>query len=73
MHDGSFSTLEDVLEFYNRGGIDNELRDPLLRPLDLDKQEIGQLAAFLNTLTGDNVGALVADAFAVPVGNTGSD
>jgi cytochrome c peroxidase len=73
MHDGSLSTLEDVLEFYNHGGIENELLDPLLRPLDLDHQEIRQLAAFLNGLTGDNVDALVADAFAVPVGNPGSD
>jgi len=31
-----------------------------------------QLASFLRALTGDNVDALVADAFAVPVGNPGS-
>ena len=72
MHDGSIATLEDVLSFYNQGGIDNELRDPLLRPLGLSETELQQLAAFLRALTGDNVDVLVADAFAVPVGNTGS-
>jgi len=73
MHDGSISTLEEVIAFYNGGGIENELLDPLLRPLNLSDQESGQLLAFLSALTGDNVDALVADAFAVPVGNTGSD
>jgi cytochrome c peroxidase len=73
MHNGSISTLEEVIEFYNGGGIENELLDPLLRPLNLSDQESDQLLAFLRALTGDNVDALVADAFAVPVGNTGSD
>jgi cytochrome c peroxidase len=73
MHNGSISTLEEVIAFYNRGGIHNELLDPLLRPLNLSDEESDQLLAFLNALTGYNVDALVADAFAVPVGNTGSD
>jgi cytochrome c peroxidase len=73
MHNGSISTLEEVIAFYNRGGIHNELLDPLLRPLNLSDEESDQLLAFLNALTGGNVDALVADAFAVPVGNTGSD
>jgi cytochrome c peroxidase len=73
MHDGSLSTLGQVIEFYNRGGIDNELLDPLIRPLNLSEKEMGQLQAFLETLTGDNVDVLVADAFAVPVGNAGAE
>jgi cytochrome c peroxidase len=73
MHDGSVSTLREVIAFYNGGGIANELLDPLLRPLSLNDEESRQLLAFLSALTGDNVDALVADAFAVPVGNTGSD
>jgi cytochrome c peroxidase len=72
MHDGSISTLESVIEFYDRGGVENELRDPLLRPLGLTGEEARQLVAFLQALTGDNVDTLVADAFAVPVGNRGS-
>jgi cytochrome c peroxidase len=73
MHNGSISSLEEVISFYNAGGIRNELLDPLLRPLNLSDEESNQLLAFLNALTGDNVDVLVADAFAAPVGNTGSD
>ncbi len=73
MHDGSLSKLEQVIEFYNRGGIENELLDLLIRALNLNETETGQLLAFLNALTGDNVDVLVADAFAVPVGNSGTE
>ncbi len=71
MHDGSLSSLREVVEFYNAGGIANELLDPLLRPLDLGEDEIDDLVAFLLALNGDNVGTLVADAFAAPVGDPG--
>jgi len=73
MHDGSIVTLEDVVRFYDGGGVENPLRDPLVRPLGLSDREKSQLVAFLRSLTGDNVDSLVADAFAVPVGNPGSD
>jgi cytochrome c peroxidase len=73
MHDGSLATLESVIDFYDRGGVENELRDPLLHPLGLSGEEARQLASFLRALTGDNVDTLVADAFAAPVGNRGSD
>jgi len=72
MHDGSISTLREVIELYNNGGIVNELRDPPVRPLGLSQDEASQLLAFLDALTGDNVDALVSDAFAVPIGNTDS-
>ena len=77
MHDGSLTSLEAVIEFYARGGIENELLDPLIKPLELNTQERADLAAFLRSLTGDSVDALISDAFAAPVGNvthaTGSD
>ena len=73
MHDGSLSGLSDVVDFYNQGGVENELRDPRIRPLGLSEEESSQLVAFLESLTGDNVDRVVADAFTVPVGNTGSD
>lgn len=73
MHDGSILTLTDVVRFYDEGGVENPLRDPLVRPLGLDANERSQLEAFLRTLTGSNVDKLVADAFAVPVGNTGAE
>jgi cytochrome c peroxidase len=72
MHDGSIPTLKEVVRFYNSGGVENPLRDPLIRPLGLGDEEQDQLTAFLQSLTGGNVNILVADAFAVPVGNVGS-
>lgn len=72
MHDGSVSSLREVIDFYNGGGIQNELLDPLVRPLGLDEIEIGQILSFLASLTGDNVDRLVSDAFTVPIGNTDS-
>jgi len=69
MHDGAFGTLREVIEFYNRGGIENELLSELIKPLGLSNVEIDQLLAFLNSLTGDNVDTLVADAFAAPIGD----
>ncbi|MXX16136.1 MAG: photosynthetic protein synthase I [Gammaproteobacteria bacterium] len=73
MHNGQFSTLEEVVEFYNRGGVDHELLSPLIRPLGLDAGEQEDLVAFLHALTGDNVDALVLDAFAAPVGDPGQN
>lgn len=67
MHDGSLATLEDVVEFYNKGGIDNEGKSPLLVPLRLDYQEKAALVAFMKSLTGDNAEDLVLDARTAPV------
>ena len=68
MHDGSLATLEQVVEFYDRGGIDNPQKDPLLKPLGLSPQDRKALVAFLGSLTGDNVQKLVAEARAVQPG-----
>ncbi len=70
MHNGQFSTLEEVVEFYNQGGVEHDLLSPLIRPLHLSVDEQQDLVAFLKTLTGDNVDALILDAFAAPVGDT---
>ena len=69
MHNGSLRTLREVVEFYNRGGIKNELLDPLVQPLGLSDTEMDSIVAFLNSLTGSNVDELVADALSQPVGN----
>ena len=69
MHDGRFTSLPEVVNFYNSGGIANSLLSPLIKPLGLNDQEIDALVAFLLSLTGDNVDLLVADAFAAPVGD----
>jgi cytochrome c peroxidase len=50
MHDGSLTSLEDVVEFYNRGGGANPNLDPILAPLDLSKDEMRDLVAFLKAL-----------------------
>ena len=71
MHDGSLSTLRDVVDFYNRGGEPNPLLDPLIHPLGLSEREIDDLVAFLESLTGSNVATLVADAKAAPIGDPG--
>jgi cytochrome c peroxidase len=68
MHDGSLASLRDVVSFYDAGGVPNEVLDPRVRPLGLSAQEMDDLVAFLTSLTGGDVGALVADAFAAPVG-----
>lgn len=50
MHDGSLSTLEDVVEFYDRGGIAHD-GERVLEPLGLTEQEKADLVAFLKALT----------------------
>lgn len=69
MHNGSFASLHDVLEFYNQGGISNENLDPLIKPLHLTPQELSDLEHFLLALTGSNVTELVSDGLAAPVGD----
>jgi cytochrome c peroxidase len=55
MHDGSLATLEDVITYYQHGGIENPGKDKLVRPLTLSAEEQRNLAAFLRSLTGSNV------------------
>jgi cytochrome c peroxidase len=51
-----------VIEFYDRGGIDNPGKDPLLQPLHLSLDQKQALEAFLRALTGEAVGQLAAEA-----------
>jgi len=69
MHNGSLSSLGDVVEFYDVGGVPNEGLSPLIKPLKLAAREKQDLVRFLESLTGSNVDALVADAFAAPIGD----
>jgi len=52
MHDGSIGTLEEVIEFYDKGGRENPLLDPEIRPLRLTAEERRALLAFLEALSG---------------------
>jgi cytochrome c peroxidase len=51
MHNGSIATLAEVVEFYDKGGVDRPSRSDLIRPLDLTSQEKSELVAFMKTLT----------------------
>lgn len=53
MHDGRFKTLEDVVNFYNKGGVKNPHQDELILPLELTDEEKANLVAFLRTLSGE--------------------
>ena len=53
MHDGSMATLEEVIDFYDRGGQPNPWLDEKMRPLGLTDQEREDLLAFLESLTGE--------------------
>jgi cytochrome c peroxidase len=52
MHNGSYRTLEEVVDHYNRGGDDKENLDPNMKPLGLTDQERTDLVEFLKSLTG---------------------
>lgn len=52
MHDGSFATLEEVIEYYDRGGNHNPGLDAEIRPLCLSAAEKRSLIAFLRSLNG---------------------
>ena len=56
MHNGGMSTLEQVMEFYNRGGdfVSPELADSI-EPLDFTDEQLADLVAFLRTLADDRV------------------
>jgi cytochrome c peroxidase len=48
MHDGRFATLEEVVDFYDRGGDFNAPnKSPLITPLNLTPLQKAQLVAFL--------------------------
>jgi len=53
MHDGSIATLEDVVEFYDRGGNKNPYLDGDIRTLNLTDQDKNALLSFLKALSGE--------------------
>lgn len=58
MHNGMIETLEDVVEFYNQGGGENEFaktKSELIKPLGLNDDEKADLVAFLESLTGERI------------------
>lgn len=55
MHDGAFKTLEEVINFLDKGGGQSPDLSPLVKPLGLTDQEKADLIAFLQALTGEPV------------------
>jgi cytochrome c peroxidase len=52
MHDGSISTLEEVIDFYDAGGRANPNLDTRVRPLRLTEAERREMVVFLRSLSG---------------------
>ena len=78
MHDGRFTSLEEVVQFYSTGVQDSQYLDPLLKtPLQLNftQQQIDQLVAFLNTLTDNTflTSSLFSDPFVTLPGDYNGD
>jgi cytochrome c peroxidase len=71
MHNGAFYTLEEVVDFYNRGGVTEdgrttdfpETKSPLIQPLDLTDEEQANLVTFLEAFSGEEI---VMDAPKLP-------
>lgn len=52
MHDGSLATLEEVVEWYDKGGHANPHLSDKIRPLKLSAQDKADLVAFMQACTG---------------------
>lgn len=63
MHNGAFYTFEEVIDFYDRGGSDEEGRttdfpqtkSALIKPLGLTDEEKEDLLAFLEAFSGEEI------------------
>jgi cytochrome c peroxidase len=66
MHAGQLKTLRDVVKFYNDGGSDSGFpgtKSDKMKKLNLSDQEMDDLVAFMETLTG---GAIPAELVSEP-------
>ncbi|MGA1618467.1 MAG: cytochrome-c peroxidase [Pirellulales bacterium] len=52
MHDGSVATLEEVVEWYDKGGHPSKHLSEKIRPLKLTEQEQADLVEFMKACTG---------------------
>jgi len=53
MHNGMFTSLEEVVAFYNAGGEQDKNKDTRVKPLNLSKHEQMALVVFLKSLSSD--------------------
>lgn len=78
MHDGRFSSLDQVVQFYSSQVQDTPLLDPRLRDpvqLNLTAEQISDIVAFLNTLTDNSflTNQLFSDPFVTLPGDYNGD
>lgn len=52
MHDGNMNTLEEIIDYYDKGTVPNPDLDPDIKPLQLSPREKKDLLAFLDSLNG---------------------
>ncbi|WP_409565250.1 cytochrome-c peroxidase [Methylobacterium sp. J-078] len=52
-HAGQFANLDQIVAFYETGGIARPSRSPLMKPIRLEPQEREDLIAFLHSLTAE--------------------
>ena len=63
MHNGTFFTMEEVVDFYDRGGVAedgrttdfSETKSALIKPLGLTDEEKEDLVAFLEAFSGEEI------------------
>ncbi|MCX6599630.1 MAG: c-type cytochrome [Acidobacteria bacterium] len=53
MHDGSLKTLEEVVDFYDKGGLPNKNLDERMKKLNLTAQDKTDLVEFMKSLNGE--------------------
>lgn len=62
MHDGSLKTLEEVVEFYDKGGTPNKNLDEKMKPLHLTAEDKTALVEFMKGLNGEGWQKMTAPA-----------
>lgn len=62
-HDGSLNTLEEVVDFYDKGGIPNRNLDEKIIKLNLTAAEKKDLVEFLKALDGQPIVLAVPASF----------
>jgi cytochrome c peroxidase len=63
MHDGSLKTLEEVVDFYDKGGTPNKNLDEKIKKLNLTAEQKKDLVEFLKSLEGAPIIVAVPTAF----------
>lgn len=62
MHDGSMTSLEEVVDYYDKGGDQNRFVDAAIFPLHFTEQEKIDLVEFMKALTSSNEKLLLSNS-----------